>query len=163
MCRLSDNWPQFQFRGFRIRDMGSNIVLVDVPQEEITDETALNDMDDPTKRLIKYHLGPDFLMLTNVGLTMRFGIGSKPVQNMRVIEKHYFRGRVLRQFDFSFGFIIPKSTNEWELIYEMPELTQAEKAEIIEAPWEVKSDTFFFAEGKLIIHNRAEYNYSPLD
>ena len=31
--------------------------------------------------------------------------------------------------------------------------------EIIAAPWEVKSDSFFFAEGKLIIHNRAIYNY----
>ena len=36
-------------------------------------------------------------------------------------------------------------------------------AEIIAAPWEVKSDSFFFAEGRLIIHNRAEYNYAPLD
>ena len=34
---------------------------------------------------------------------------------------------------------------------------------MIKAPYETKSDTFFFVENKLIIHNRAEYNYAPLD
>ena len=43
----------------------------------------------------------------------------------------------------------------------MPNFTEEEMAEIIAAPWEVKSDSFFFANGKLIVHNRAEYNYSP--
>ena len=45
----------------------------------------------------------------------------------------------------------------------MPELSPAEMQEIIDAPWEVKSDSFFFAEGRLIVHNRAEYNYAPLE
>ena len=48
-------------------------------------------------------------------------------------------------------------------MYDMPELSTAEMQEIIDAPWEVKSDSFFFAEGTLIVHNRAEYNYAPLD
>jgi hypothetical protein len=34
---------------------------------------------------------------------------------------------------------------------------------MINSPWETKSDTFFFVDNKLIIHNRAEYNYAPLD
>lgn len=143
--------------------MLSNIVLVDVPQEEITEDGQLNEQDDPSKRLIKYHLGPDFLQLQTVGLTMLFGIGDQPINNMEMVERHYFRGRVLRQFSFRFGFVIPKSTNSWEFVYDMPDLTPEEKQEIIDAPWEVKSDTFFFAEGKLIIHNRAEYNYAPLE
>ena len=41
----------------------------------------------------------------------------------------------------------------------MPELTPAEEQEIIAAPWEVKSDTFFLADDKLIMHSRALYNY----
>ena len=45
----------------------------------------------------------------------------------------------------------------------MPQFTEEEMQEIIDNPWEVKSDSFFFAEGRLIIHNRAEYDYSPLD
>ena len=58
--------------------------------------------------------------------------------------------------------MIPNSTNEWEFVYDMPELTDEERQEIIDAPWEVKSDSFYFAEGSLIVHNRAEYNYSNL-
>ena len=50
-----------------------------------------------------------------------------------------------------------------EFIYDLPQFSPEEKAEIVASPWEVKSDTFFFAEDKLIIHNRAEYNYAPLD
>ena len=30
LCRLSDNWPKVTFKGFSIRDMISNITLVDV-------------------------------------------------------------------------------------------------------------------------------------
>ena len=63
LCRLSDNWPKMQFKGFKIRDMISNITLVDVPIEELENEEDLSEADDPTKRLIKYHFGPDFLRL----------------------------------------------------------------------------------------------------
>lgn len=31
------------------------------------------------------------------------------------------------------------------------------------APWEVKSDSYYFADGRLMIHNRCEYNYTELD
>ena len=31
LCKLSDNWPKLQFKGFRIRDMVSKLCLVDVP------------------------------------------------------------------------------------------------------------------------------------
>ena len=48
------------------------------------------------------------------------------------------------------------------MIYDLPKLTEEEKAEMIAAPWETKSDTFFFVNDRLIIHNRAEYNYEPL-
>ena len=75
LCRLTENWPQLKFKGFKIRDMISNITLVDVPVDEIESEDNLTDADDPTKRLIKYHFGPDFLHLQTVGLTMGFGIG----------------------------------------------------------------------------------------
>ena len=62
LCKLTDNWAKFRFRGFKIRDMISNITLVEVPDDDIENE-QLSDDDDPSKRMIKYHLGPDFLYL----------------------------------------------------------------------------------------------------
>lgn len=32
---------------------------------------------------------------------------------------------------------------------------------MIDNPWETRSDSFYFVNGELIIHNKAEYNYEP--
>ena len=162
LCKLSDNWAGFRFRGFKIRDMISNITLVEVPDDMVENED-LSDNDDPSKRQIRYHLGPDFLNLRTVGLTLYFSIGKQPIKNMEMIERHYFRGKCIREFSFKFGFVIPNSTNSWEFMYDLPELSEELHAEITQAPWEVKSDSFFFAEDQLMIHNRAAYNYSNLE
>ncbi len=140
--------------------MISNLTLVEVPEDE---NAEISDDQDPSKRLIKYHLGPDFLYLRTVGLTMNFSIGKTAINSLEMIERHYFRGKVIRDYGFKFGFVIPNSTNSWEFVYDLPELSEAEMLEISSAPWEVKSDSFFFANGRLMIHNRAEYNYSNLD
>ena len=92
--------------------MVSNLTLVEV--EDDGDDVSEVD-DDPKKRLIKYHLGPDFLLLRTVGLTMNFAIGKQPIQNMEMIERHYFKGKCIRDYGFKFGFVIPNSTNSWEL------------------------------------------------
>ena len=77
LCKLSDNWPKFKFGGFKIRDCVSNIVLVEVPEQDVDNDVS--DDDDPSVRVIKYHLGPEFLQLKTVGLTLNFGIGEKPI------------------------------------------------------------------------------------
>ena len=165
LCKLSDNWPQLRFGGFKIRDIVSGYTLVEVQDDEVDngESGTLSDEDDPSTRVIKYHLGPDFLLLRTVGLTLNFSNGPKPINKMEMVERHYFRGKVIRSYDFKFGFVIPGSTNSWEFIYDLPELSDEERLEITSAPWEVKSDSFFFADGKLIIHNRADYNYAPLE
>ena len=101
--------------------------------------------------------------MRTIGLTLNFSNGPKPLKNMLMIERHYFRGEVIRSYEFKFDFVIPESKNTWEFIYDLPELSAEKEKEIISAPWEVKSDSFFFAEDQLVIHNRAEYNYEPLD
>lgn len=41
-----------------------------------------------------------------------------------MIERHYFRERLLKNFDFDFGFCIPSSRNTCEHIYEFPQLSE---------------------------------------
>jgi len=43
-----------------------------------------------------------------------------------MIERHYFKSRLLKSFDFEFGFLIPESKNTMEHIYEFPELSKEE-------------------------------------
>ena len=54
--------------------------------------------------------------------SVEFTVGDKAVNNFRMIERHYFRGRLLKNFDFEFGFCIPNSKNTCEHIYEFPAL-----------------------------------------
>ena len=93
---------------------------------------------------------------------MEFSIGENPVPNLLMIERHYFRGKCIKSFEFKFGFCMPNTTNTLEMIYDLPQLSPQEMHDMISSPWETKSDTFFFVEDKLVIHNRAEYNYAPL-
>jgi hypothetical protein len=40
-----------------------------------------------------------------------------------MIERHYFRDILLKNFEFNFGFCMPNSRNTIEYIYEMPKLS----------------------------------------
>ena len=74
LCKSSDNWPHLKFGGFKIRDMRSKITLIEVKDEDVENE-GVKDSDSPSTRVIKYHLGPDFLKLRTIGLTLNFSNG----------------------------------------------------------------------------------------
>ena len=89
-------------------------------------------------------------------------VGDEPITDLIFVERYYFRDRLISHFEFKFPFCMPKSKNEVEFIYDLPKLTEVEKNEIINSPWEAQSDSFYFAQGRLIIHNKAAYNYSTV-
>jgi hypothetical protein len=152
LCSLDANIYDIRFGGFRIRDLDSAQVLLDLEREfePQTDDT----------RLIHYRFPPSFLDIQTIGTALTFSVGPSPVSNLLMIERHYFKNQLIKSFDFSFPFCIPNTVNTWEQIYEMPRLSAEEKEEIISNPWEMKSDSYFFVDGVLIMHTRAEYNYS---
>jgi len=57
---------------------------------------------------------------------VEFVVGSEEIKNFRMIERHYFKDKLLKSFDFDFGFIMPDSENTVEHIYEFPSLTESE-------------------------------------
>lgn len=167
LCDLKDNVYNIKFLKFRVRDLESGYVLFEVCDEEEKpeDEKDSDQNQDvaTSSRTIRYHLGPDFLELKNIGTALTFSTGNLPVKNLVMIERHYFKGQLIKTFEFKFDFCIPNSTNTWETIYIIPELDAALKQEMIDAPWETKSDSFYFVENKLIMHHKALYNYSIFD
>lgn len=118
LCTLKDNTYNIKFGAFRIRDMDSGITLIDVRDGDL-DNDITEEMD-PTTRLLKYHFGPDFLNLKTIGLKVEFSIGDQPVTNMLMVERHYFRGKCIKSYEFKFGFCMPNSTNSLEMIYDLP-------------------------------------------
>ena len=73
------------------------------------------------------------------------------------------RADLIRTYDFTFGFCIPNTVNTWEAIYEMPELEPELKEDMVNNPWETQSDSFYFVDDVLIMHNKARYAYTPGD
>lgn len=52
-------------------------------------------------------------------MRLSFAVGPKELNSLRLIEKHYHKDKLLRSFDFKFGFCIPNSVNTWESEYEV--------------------------------------------
>ena len=98
--------------------------------------------------------------LRKVGATVDFSVGTKPINEFRMVERHFFRNKLLKSFDFDFGFCIPESKNTVEHIYDFPTLEPETVRQMIANPFDTKSDSFYFVNGKLIMHNKAEYSYN---
>lgn len=58
--------------------------------------------------------------------SVEFTVGDKEVRRFRMIERHYYGKKLLKCFDFDFGFCMPNSQNTCEHIYEMPPMTPQE-------------------------------------
>ena len=43
-----------------------------------------------------------------------------------MIEKHFLCDNVVREYEFDFGFCMPKSVNSVEFIYDLPRFDEAE-------------------------------------
>ncbi|CAK9037758.1 Protein unc-119 homolog A [Durusdinium trenchii] len=120
------------------------------------------DIGEDACRFIRYHFGPELLEINTIGTTLEFVNGPYEVHQFRMIERHYFRDQLITSYDFTMPFVMPNSRNTWEMIYTKPLLSEEWKEALRSAPWEARSDSFYFVQDQLIMHNRAEYNYSPL-
>jgi len=45
----------------------------------------------------------------------------------------------------------------------LPEIEPKLKQQMIDEPWHTRSDSFYFVGNNLIMHNKAIYNYGPLN
>jgi hypothetical protein len=162
LCSLSDNIYNIKFLNFKVRDLDTDYLLFEVSDDN-KDEDTTEKVETEVSRTIRYHLGPDFLELVNLGTELVFSVGSLPVKNLIMIEKHYFKGHLIKSFEFKFDFCIPNSVNTWETMYELPQIEDSLKSDMIDSPWETKSDSFYFVDNTLIMHHKAIYNYSQLE
>eukprot|EP00118_Oscarella_pearsei_P028899 m.3225 g.3225 ORF g.3225 m.3225 type:complete len:224 (+) comp9153_c0_seq1:48-719(+) len=168
LCRPEDNAYGIEFTKFRIRDMSTGAMLFEVGKAVEDDDTPPSaeggEADPNAGRYVRYEFPPQFLRLRQIGATVEFVVGQKPVEKFRMIERHYFRDQLLKSFDFEFGFCIPGSTNTCEHIYEFPKLSEEQIQDMIDHPFETTSDSFYFVQDKLIMQNKAFYSYkSGLD
>lgn len=77
-----------------------------------------------------------------------------------MIERHFFREQHLKTFDFNFGFCIPNSVNTCEHIYEFPVIDTKLRDLMVAHPFETRSDSFYFVDDTLVMHNKADYAFN---
>mmetsp|Transcript_5100 Transcript_5100/g.10224 ORF Transcript_5100/g.10224 Transcript_5100/m.10224 type:complete len:188 (+) Transcript_5100:129-692(+) len=164
LCPMSANTYGVEFLEFRIREMeGQQRELYhvkkpdDAPSEPITDVPP--ELEDQY-RCIQYNFPAEFLKARTIGTSLVFSVGNNEVPSFRMIERHYFRDKLLKSFDFTLGFCMPLSRNTWEVIYTLPQLEEELEKGMIEAPYETQSDSFYFVGDKMVMHNKAEYAYT---
>jgi len=163
LCPLSANIYNIQFLSFKIRDVESNQIFFSIEKEGEEEEMkieAIEDLNEEELRTVRYHFGPNFFKLKEIGTSLTFSVGEKPLKNFRMIERHYFNDKLIQSFDFNFPFCMPNTTNTWESIYSIPNLDTKVIADMIISPWATKSDSFYFVGSEIVMHNKAEYSYS---
>lgn len=167
LCPPEANTYEIEFVRFKLRDMETGSTLFEVakpekccsPGETLSSDSE-EDLDQNAGRFVRYQFTPTFLKLKSIGALVEFTIGNQEVKSFRMIERHYFRDRLLKSFDFDFGFLIPGSKNTMEHIYEFPELEKGDIKLMVDNPYETRSDSYYFVDGKLVMHNKAEYSYN---
>ena len=110
-------------------------------------------------RSVRYTFPSEFLQFKTIRTALEFRVGPNPVESFRMIELHYFKGKLVREYDFTFGFCIPSSTNSWEAIYDIPAMKKEDVEDYRQNPFAHTSDSYYFAGDKLIMHNKASYQY----
>jgi len=163
-CPLSANKFGIDFIDFEIKDADSGRSLFRVQKDPDAAPMPCIDIPDPAVeeqiRTIKYCFPTEFLRYKTVRTSLVFSVGPEEVPNFRMIERHYHKDKLIRSYDFTFGFCIPNSVNSWDSIYPVPELSEAEVQEMVEGEYAANtSDSFYFVDNKLVMHNKAAYMY----
>eukprot|EP01038_Epipyxis_sp_PR26KG_P013752 gene13752-18444_t len=162
LCALSANTFGIDFLQFTISDYETKNVIFEVGRDNPTPQDISVDfstLGEDMYRKIKYNFSEDVLRLPMIQTSLVFSVGNQPLNGFRMIERHYFKDKLVKSFDFSFGFCIPGSTNTWDAVYNLPPLSNELINDMIDHPYETKSDSFYFVNNKLIMHNKASYKY----
>lgn len=162
LCPLSANTFGIEFLSFAIIDYETKNIIFEVgkdippPADMSLDFSSVGE---DVYRKIRYNFSEDVLKLPYIQTTLMFAVGDREVHDFRMIERHYFRNQLVKSFDFEFGFCIPGSVNTWDAVYSLPPLSDSLISDMIDNPFETQSDSFYFVNNKLIMHNKASYKY----
>lgn len=106
-----------------------------------------------------YNFPISFFDAKYISTYLKIKVGDLEVKNLVLVENHYFEDKKIASFKFTFPFAVPNSTNTWEYVYEIPQI----EPEFIDLLKNQKaknySDTFFFVNGEIILHNKSVYRF----
>lgn len=92
LCKPEDNIYGIEFVFFKIRNAINNQTLFEIrkPEGEVGKKVT------QPIRFVQYQFGPHFFKLSTIGTTLEFKVGDKAVKKFLMIEKHYFKGKLIK-------------------------------------------------------------------
>lgn len=163
----SNNEHLIQFIGVRMRDVDNNKVYFDITRpiydnsdliiSEDLSEEEVKEMDQ--QRTIYYEFNKELLYSKTVGCQIEFKVGDKPVKDFKIIDRLFYKDKLLKEYKFEFPFCPPDAVNTWEVIYNLPEITDEIRNDILENPFIMTTDSYYFVGDNLVIQNKAYYKY----
>lgn len=79
------------------------------------------------------------------------------MEKFRLEQRVLFKGRVLEEWFFEFGYVIPNSTNTWQSLIEAAPESQMMPANVLNG--NVVIETKFFDDQLLVSTSRVALNY----
>lgn len=162
LCPLSANIYNIDFLSFTISDYDTKKIIFEVNREK-PPPIDFSSFDEESLRKIRYKFSEDVLRLPAIRTELRFSVGNMEVPNFRMIERHYHRDKLIKSYDFTFGFCIPNSVNTWDAVYAVPPLDERLVQDMVQNPHSTQSDSFYFVNDRLVMHNKASYSYIEED
>ena len=159
LCPLTANAFGMDFVSITMKDYDTHDLLFEVTRDA-DQPSPTNAVEDPLRN-IQYPLAfaENVNRLRAIQKQLVFSVGNQEVQEFRVINRFWFRSRLIGGFDFTFGNCLPGSTNTWDSVYLQSWLFDDELvAQMVANPHESQTDEFFFVDGKLIMHQKASYH-----
>jgi len=109
-------------------------------------------------RMKSYFFPAEIFNAKHISNSISFKVGELKVKRMCIIENHYYKNKRIAQYSFDFPFCAPNSRNTWEYIYELPKLDEEIITELVKNGGKLESDTFFFVQEELILHNKSNFD-----
>lgn len=106
-----------------------------------------------------YNFPGSFFDSKLISTFLKYKVGDEEVKNMVLVENHFYKDTKIASFKFEFPFSAPNSINTWEYIYDVPKIKNEFIEELVAGNAVNTSDTFFFVDGILILHNKSEYQF----
>lgn len=144
-------------------------VLVDVQMEENANDDLLINDSDYTEEMLQvfnemrkktYNFPISFLQQNFMSTYLKFKVGDLEVKNLVLVENHFYKNHRIASYVFKFPYCAPNSVNSWQYVYELPKIKKEFIEDIKKNGTVTTSDTFFFVEGKMVMHNKSEYVFS---
>lgn len=98
-------------------------------------------------------MSPNKILATRLGYTCGVCLKCHRVSDAVSTDHNLIR--------FDLFFSLCWQVNTVEHIYELPELSEPEMAEMVSQPHATRSDSFYFVDGALVMHNKADYSFLP--